>query len=236
MAIAKVQEVFRYTTAGGGTSVTIATPTAGNTLALWIQNINGATVSSITGGGVTWALQAAWSNAGGARTELWLGPNSSGSGTTISVSVSNFYARYDINITEWSGMPATITADGGSNTTTNNPNNLSPAITPTAGKPVLLLASDATFNQGISAGPSGGFTALNTVGGSSYGNFAYQIVGSASGSYQCGWTSTGSYGTAAAGLYAFDGATGGGATHGLFLPAPLTGLGSGGPFFANPLG
>lgn len=201
MAIAKVQEVSSYTASGGSTgkTLTISTPGAGNTLAIWGGNIDGASISSISGGGVTWTRQATFNGI-----ELWTGPNSSGSGTTITVTVSNTYARFNVNFTEWSGMPSTLTADGGSNASTSNPSNTTPSVTPT-GSPVLLLAGIITSTAGWSAGPTGGFTNLPVTGGSARIKFAYQIAGPASGSYQAGWTNVVSYGSTNAGLYGFDG-------------------------------
>lgn len=204
MTIAKVQEVSSYTASGGSANktITITAPTAGNTLILWVYNDGGTgDPTAVSGGGVTWTKTA---NFG--RLSLWTGPNSSGSGTTITVTVANTYSRSDCNVTEWSGMPATLTADGGSNGTSSNPNNVTPSVTPT-GTPVLLLAA-AYASAPYSAGPTGGFTAL-TMPNATRAKWAYQIADPASGSYQCGWTNSAGYSTATVGLYAFDGASSG---------------------------
>jgi len=216
MAIAKVQEVFSYSASGGSAdkTVTIATPGAGNTLVLLTNSTNGATVSSVSGGGVTWEYVVTSTNAAGDKVELWIGPNSSGSGTTITVTVSNTYARFDLSVTEWSGMPTTSVEDGGSEADTTSPDITTPSITPTAGQAVLLLAFANVYTTTVSAGPTGGFTAIPTTGGSGFGDFAYQIVESASGSYQAGWTTAAGYGTRRAGLFAFDGEEAGGAAVG----------------------
>jgi hypothetical protein len=215
VAIAKVQEVFSYSASGGSATknVTIAAPGAGNTLFLLVQNISAVAVTGVTGGGVTWAQVATWTNATGASGELWAGPNSSGSGTTVAVTVAATYSRHDLAVLEFSGMPTALTADGGSNANTNNPDNLTPAVTPTAGTPTVLLAIDVTYTRTTTAGPTGGFTAISTAGGSTYGNFAYQLVASAAGAYQCGWTASAAYATSGAGLYAFSGTAGGATGH-----------------------
>lgn len=217
MSIALVQQVFSYTASGGpvGKTITIAAPAAGNSLFLLVQNLNANAIVSVSGGGVTWAKIDSWANATGSTGELWAGANSSGSGTTITVTVTGTYAgRVDCNVSEWSGMPATLTADGGSSASTANPGNVTPSVTPTAGQPVLLLANNVTYTRTTTAGPTGGFTAMNVAGGSGYANFAYQIVASASGSYQCGWTASAAYANSYAGLYAFDGSAGGGGSVG----------------------
>ncbi len=207
MAITKVQEASSHTASGGGTSktITISTPGAGNTLVLMLCNNNSSgDMVSVSGGGVTWARQATF----GAQ-EIWLGPNSSGSGTTITLTVPNAYERWNANVTEWSGMPSTVTADGGSNGSTSNPANVTPSVTPTV-SPILFLASIQTASGGFSAGPSGGFTDLPVTSGNAKSKFAYQIADPASGAYQCGWTNVAGYGTSTAGLYAFAGSAGGG--------------------------
>lgn len=222
MAITLVQQVFSYATTGGtlNKTVTIATPGSGNTLVLMAQTVTDNPITAVTGGGVTWTKVASWQNAAVAGGEIWIGPNSSGSGTTITVTRTNLYGgRHDLNVSEWSGMPTTATADGGSNAVTNNPDNVTPSVTPTAGLPVLLLANNVVYTRTVTAGPSGGFTAFNVAGGSGYANFAYQVVAAASGSYQCGWTASAAYATSTAGLYAFDGTAGGGAPVAAFLPA-----------------
>lgn len=213
MAITKVQEVFSYLTSGGSVNktFTIAAPAAGSSLFLFTQSVSGELIVGVSGGGVTWTQIAVITAASGASGELWAGANSSGSGTTITVTTTNVYSgRIDAGFSEYAGMPATLTADGGSNATTNNPNNVTPSVTPTAGTPTLLLAADLTYNHTVSAGPTGGFTALSTTGGSGYAYYAYQIVASASGAYQAGWTNSAGYSASRAGLYAFSGSGGGG--------------------------
>lgn len=200
MSIALVQQATVYSPSGGGNpkSLTISTPGAGNTLMVFTRDVNGSGhPTAVSGGGVTWSLIATFG-----KYDLWMGENSSGSGTTISVTVPNTYARYDITFAEWSGMPTSLTADGGSHGVTTNPNVSTPSVTP-SGTPVLLLAA---VDTGISVGPSGGFTTL--IG--SQGSYAYQVADPASGSYQCTWTAFAGYGSEEAGLYAFDGSSGGG--------------------------
>ncbi len=236
MSIALAHQTFAKTVSGGSATktITIPTPAAGNTLVLMSQAVGGQTIVSVSGGGVTWSNVAVLTQLSGASGEIWIGANSSGSGTTISVTVSATYSNFDVSISEWSGMPATLTADGGSQASTANPTNVTPSVTPTAGKAVLLLATIVSYTGTETAGPSGGFTALDTTGGTGYAYFAYQVVASASGNYQCGWTASRSYSSAPAGLYAFDGSSGG-ASRPLFRQPLLNGLGAGGSFFNNPV-
>lgn len=216
MSIALVQQKFSYTASGGSSSKVItldSAPTAGSTLVLMIKNDAGQTVTSVSGGGVTWARHTTLTSSVPTKTEIWLGPNSSGSGTAITVVVSNTYQRYSASVSEWSGMPTTTTADGGSAADSANPSPTTPSVSPTGGTPVLLLAvAVGVSGRSLTAGPTGGFTALDVTGGppTADRSLAYQIVASASGSYQAGWTNSAGYGNTMAGLYAFTGDTGGG--------------------------
>jgi hypothetical protein len=211
--IAKVQEVSGLLTNGGGTTktVTIAAPAAGNALRLWVGSVTGATISSVSGGGVTWSLVNASVDTSGARLELWAGENSSGSGTTISVVMSTSYqGTCPYNLTEWSGMPTTAVVDGGPTTAAPTTAAIGTAsITPSAGNPVLIFAGAQVYTQSVTAGPTGGFTALSTASNVTMA-FAYQIVPAASGSYAAGWTKSASYGQCTTLIVGWDGATGGG--------------------------
>jgi hypothetical protein len=211
MSIALVQQVPTYTAFGGSAdkTITITVPSAGNALRLQLGCSSSQTINSVSGGGVTWSQVATQSElTGGIKTEIWAGDNSSGSGTTITINVSNTYSRVDAVFTEWSGMPTTPVADGGPTGNTGRSVTASTAsITPTAGKEVLILATAQGSGAVTNAGPTGGFTAL-TLAGSNSGlvGFAYQIVGSASGSYSTSWTVAHSYDYWATLIAGWDGA------------------------------
>lgn len=231
MAITLVNQTPAVGQSGVTIPITIPAPTAGNSLFLISGTIGGFTITGVIGGGVTWAQQIQESTVGGV--EIWAGPNSSGSGTTVTVTPSNQFNRFDFIVAEFSGMPSTLVLDGSapSNGNTGGGNNVTTAtITPTAGKVAVILAGAAT-QFAIGGSPTGGFTAFTTTATNTRG--AYQIVASTSGSYSSiiGTESTFSnYGTVIAG---FDGSST--AVSKLFRQANLSN-GAGGPFFSDPLG
>lgn len=222
----------------GGTTktVTIPAPTAGNTLVLLARFDGSASITAVSGSGATWS-QVATANSG-AQVEMWLGVNC-GTSTTISVTFNAGYiGSVDLTVVEVSGMPATATLDPatpGTNTGRSATATTS-ALTPTTGHALILFVVAGTDST-LTNSPSGSFVALTkAAGNSSKVAWAYQIVSSASGSYSTTFPDTPSYAFWATIIAGFDGASGGGPTESLFRQNPLTGLGSGGPFFANPIG
>lgn len=229
MAISLVNQTFVDTVSGGGSpnkNITIPTPAAGNGLVLFVGNVSGAALVGVSGGGVTWALIGSFIDpTTTARVGVWAGFDSTGIGSTVTVTRVNAYGSDAVNITEWSGLGATPTTDG-SGAGTTRPNVLTPTITPTAGSECLLMAGCTVFTSTVTAGPSGGFTGL-TGSSPAYQGYAYRIVPSASGSYQCGWTSAAAYGQAGAGIYSLtpSGGTGGGGSNAYRRPAMYQGMG-----------
>ncbi len=217
MSIALVQEVGGKTTSGGSTTktITISTPAAGNLLVLmFTPYLAPITVSSVTGGGVTWVLAGTCTN-GTLVSRCYYGVNSSGSGTTISVTISNTYVPLHYNISEWSGTdtapvfdPSISTNSGASGTASSS------SVTPTAGKEVLLLALGSTDGS-LTNSPTGSFTALTRDASSGSNGYAYRIVASASGSYQTTWANPFTYAWATF-IVGFDAAGGGGGGGGPF--------------------
>lgn len=217
MAIAQVQDIGTQLTVGGSTTKTIAisAPASGSMLTLFIVRPNASSISSVSGGGVTWSSVGSVSD-GIATIELWMGPNSSGSGTTISIVVSNSYSSYETHFGEWSGIDASPVADPANSTNTGTSTTASTSsVTPTAGKEVVLIAAGFSTND-LADSPTGSFTALTRSGtaggGIGAGNsvFAYRIVGSASGSYSTSWTGSAGYRAWATIIAGWDAAAGGG--------------------------
>jgi len=195
-------------TASGGTpkTITIPAPTNGNALRLLFHSINNATITSVSSTGATWTKFAGISNTTPARIELWGADNVTSAGTTVNLVISNVYAVCDVNITEWSGMPATGVPDGGSTNSGTGASVSTPSVTPAAGNPVLLMAATTVYTNTITAGPTGGFSALTKPSGAHAGlAWAYQLVTSASGSYSCGWTANAGYARYATIVQAWDG-------------------------------
>ncbi len=213
MSIALVQQVAGQPGNGSPKSITIATPGAGNALRLMITRPFATSITGITGGGVTWSRLGSVVNNSNSTwsVEIWGGDNSSGSGTTISVSVGNNYTTFDYNFSEWSGLDTTPVADPSpSGNTSTSSTAATSSVTPTAGKEVLLLAC-TRFAAIVTNSPSGGFTALTrTVTSEGY---AYQIVASASGSYSTTWALNVGYNPWATIIAGWDAAGGGGATY-----------------------
>jgi hypothetical protein len=215
MSIALVQQVTSLTAAGGSASktITIAAPAPGNALRLCLNYVGGQTITSVSGGGVTWSSVSTIAETGtGNVAAIWQGDNSSGSGTTITIVVQFTYSQVDVNLSEWSGMPATPVGDGGPSTNTGTSATVTSAsITPTAGQDVLLIAAAVgSGGSAVTNTPSGGFTALSTSGGSVTGGFGYLIASSASGSYSTTFPLSASYYSWAITIAGWDGTSGGG--------------------------
>lgn len=218
MAIAQVQDVAFRPAIGGSTtkSLTVTGLTAGSALRMWLTfSGTSSQISSMSGGSVTWSQLATIADTGGGRTlELWGADNCAGGGTTIDVVVANTYLQIEGNFSEWSGVDTTPVPDPAPSTNTaTSASAQSTSVTPTAGKEVLLLSAGEWIGNTWPASPDAGFTALTRHGSSSNEiGFAYKIVASASGSYQCTWTLPVGYrpwGTIIAGWDAAGGGGGG---------------------------
>lgn len=219
MAITKVQDIGTRLTLGGSTSktITISAPAAGSLLMLMITHYGSNSVTSVSGGGVTWTKVSNVTTSDSVYTaELWTGPNSSGSGTTITIVVSNTYDPYQTNFAEWSGLDTAPVADPSPSTNTGTSATTSTSsVTPTAGKDVLLVACGVSTND-LANTPSGSFSALaasaTALGGLGNGNsvFAYRLVTGASGSYSTSWTGSVGYRTWSTIIAGWDAAAGGG--------------------------
>lgn len=179
-----VQEVI---SGNGGTPrpVNIAAPVDGNTLVVIVGLANSAaTVTSVTGGGVTW-VQAAYQSNTNATISIWYGLNASGGGTTVTVNFSAGNAA--INFMEFSGIVSVETAEDGTEVlNTGNTTTLMPTtgnyITTNAND--VLIAGLKTSSTAYSSGPTNSFNRLTAASTSQEG--AYRIV-SATGTYSTDW-------------------------------------------------
>lgn len=180
---------------GGGNfvliNIAIPTVTAGNMLVLTSSMC--ATISSITGGGVTWQVAKAINGANG-DTEVWYGLNSSGATSpTIAVNQGGCGSvTVQMNVQEFSlpGGTSGVTIEAGtagSNSASGADGGtiVSGTITPTAGRNAVMFVTWArNTTQTRVSGPTGGFSydAGNPVSPGT-GNNSYQIVTGTSGSY-----------------------------------------------------
>ena len=214
MSISIVQQVPKHLATGGSPNktITIATPGAGNTLFLALTNVATFAATGVTGGGVTWSKVVSVTDAvGGEICELWAGANSSGSGTTITVTYSSAYmGASDATVVEVSGMPSTLTIDPASGATNTGQSGTAStaSITPTAGNSLIIfaVASTSAGTTTITNTPSGGFTALTLPTGAFVSTgWGYSIVPSATGSYSTTFPATPSYAHWATVIAGFDG-------------------------------
>jgi outer membrane protein assembly factor BamB len=168
-----------------------AAPAGGNTLVLYSGVAGAATVSTVSGGGVTWLNGTAVAPNSGC-TEIWYGLNSSGSGTTITITYTqtdNLVAR----VAEFSGILASGALDvkAGCGSTSASPATM-PSLTTTNANDLILsvYGTSGGNTYGASTNSFSDFptvTATNdTVG------FSYKIV-SSTGTYTSSRTVTSTF-------------------------------------------
>src|ERR1019366_7555265 len=193
--ITPVQNSSTETASGTTEKVTlVSNVTAGDGLVLLFSNADDTnTVSSVSGGGVTWTRvdQENDDAAGTADTEIWYGLGSTGGAgtTTITVTLSGTVAKaYPINVSEWSGIGGVDQAPAGTFNHTGSAVADGPSITPTKSDDMFVAAVGA--NSTVTGAPGGGFSAL-TAAGASASAFGYLIAtDSSSHQYTQGLTSS----------------------------------------------
>jgi hypothetical protein len=173
--------------------------TAGDALILVIADEagGGATVSSVSGGGVTWTKAVATSSVTNGDAEIWYGLNSTGTtgSTAITVNLSHNTNVQIADVSEWSGVstvgaldPSTNSNNGSSTSITAGP------ITPSMNGELVISDGYTGYTGSLDnpnpPTPSAGFTALvENSGLSGYyrGLGAYLVQGTA-GSISTTWT------------------------------------------------
>jgi hypothetical protein len=139
--------------------------TPGDGLVLLFGNAtNAVSVSSVSGGGVTWT-RAAQENDDQvtADTEVWYGLSSTGGSKTVTLTLSASAVKiYPLNVSEWSGIggldhaaPGTVNHSGSSTASVAS-------ITPSGSGDLFVGAVGA--NASISGSPGGGFSTLSSDG------------------------------------------------------------------------
>ena len=149
------------------TSATLpSNPAVGDILCVNIDKGWSSSVSSVTGGGVTWSpmvSQAATSLISGA---IWCGFNSTGIGKTVTV-VFSATSSVGFTLVDFTGIPnPSMWVEDTSTTATGNSTALTTGLLiGTSQTPEIMIGMGGTnaTGQGISAGPIGGFTTLTNI-------------------------------------------------------------------------
>lgn len=184
-------------------SITITAPAAGDLLVLTggaaNNNANGV-ITGVTQANVTWTL--AVHSLTNMPVGIWYGVAGASAGTSVTVQLAgNLTTTWRANVSEWSGT-ASSSVNGPTNSSSGNSTTADAgSVTPVASRNVLVIAlKEAT--GAVSAGPSNGFTALSTSGGSNW-SAAYLVVATANTSYNTAWTvSSGTWEADIASFYA----------------------------------
>ena len=183
-----VRQAVNTQSAGTTVVVTITAPTAFDTLVCFTYS-NAGDVSGVTGGGVTtWAklkgpgpISSVWNN-------IYWGVVDTTPSTSVTVTATSGFIL--ANVAEFSGR--SIGADA-STSQANGPS-AAPSVGPITATRGCIYLANLTTGLSITAGPTGGFTALTnaTVSGRSCQG-AY-LIAPAPSAATCGWT-TGSSGS-----------------------------------------
>ncbi|MGO9855004.1 MAG: beta strand repeat-containing protein, partial [Acidimicrobiales bacterium] len=183
--------------------------TAGDALVLTIadQSSNSAIVSSVSGGGVTWAKATSTGTTANGDAEIWYGLNSSGtSGSTVITVTLNHSTNVQIaNVSEWSGVATTGALDKTNNANNNTASISAGSVTPTVSGELII--SDAYLLNGNTTqpAPSNGFTSLAQMPGTTgnYRGYAAYLVDGSTTSISTAWTEPGGAGSWAAAIATF---------------------------------
>jgi hypothetical protein len=208
--IALVEQVV----ANGGANLTTQTitlpsaSTVGDTLILLVgdDHTNSATVSSVTGGGVTTWTNVTEKNGGNGHgeAEIWYGPvTSSASNVTVTLSGSTNWQL--ANVSEWSGIASTNPVDASTSSSGTATSFAAGPITTTVAGDLVISDAWTSFTPGFTTAQNSttaGYTALNqtTAGGAYYRAWGAYQVDASTGPISAGWTGPGSgfYATAIA--------------------------------------
>jgi fibronectin type 3 domain-containing protein len=111
---ARVQSATGNTGASAATTIAVTlggTPANGNTLVALVstRGTSSNSVSSVTGGGVTWQRAAQAANSGGVTTEIWYGPNVTNGTTAITITQASLISA--AVVAEYSGILAATPLD-----------------------------------------------------------------------------------------------------------------------------
>lgn len=168
-----VQQATSTASAGTILGTTLASsPRAGDTLMLTLGSLpSTSTITSITGGGVTW--QKAAQSGINRDAEIWYGLNSNGSGTQVSTTLSTAcQGTCMINISEWSGVATSSALNSTSTRNSSGTIIFSPTSTTSNAKDLIIATERGDNSSTLLTGPTGAFaglaSAVPTVGNSAY--------------------------------------------------------------------
>lgn len=172
MAASLVQQVVGNNGSGTTLVITIATPGAGNSLIALISAVR--PVTGITGGGVTWVQGPIFS-----QTQIWYGHNSSGSGTTITITCSTSLGNTKgANISEWSGLTNAAPQATNTNSNASGSTVTTNSVTPSTSNSLVIAAMSSTTANGYSSGPTNSFTRMTPNSTNRLVEGAYQVESS----------------------------------------------------------
>ena len=121
--------------------------------------------------------------------EIWYGPNSSGSGTTVTVTYTNTSGTRQVDVSEWSDIATSSPLDGSGGTNSGSSTNPATSSYSTSNADDLVIGTvkrDTGGGHTWDAGPTNSFTDLDTTDDKRF-HAAYRIV-SATGCYSTDWT------------------------------------------------
>lgn len=183
-SIAFVRQATNSAATSSSLVVTITAPNAGDALVLFSTN-NNASITAVSGGGVTWVS----GNVGGDGhiiTSIWYGLNSSGSGTSITITYADATGNPAANVSEFSNVATASAVDvSPSETNASTVNPYSPAAVTTNADDLIVAVAGS--NATVSAGPSDSFTGLTQVASSSNRTIPAYLSVNATGTYNTGW-------------------------------------------------
>ncbi len=175
-----------YATQGSGLSLAVTISAPASTNSLYVVFGGGVTqsVTSITGGGVTWNGSATIRSATNRDEEIWCGSLSSGSGTTVTINVSQNAASF-ATVVELAGTTCTADKTGSATTASTTGASFSGGtVTSTTNSADAILAG-MRYNGANSASIST-FSALQQ--GTGAANYAAIYFPGATGTYTPTWT------------------------------------------------
>jgi hypothetical protein len=183
--IALVQESSNATVGSNSLTLTLSNSVqAGDALVASFNNTHdGLTVTTISGGGVSWKLaNIETDNTVTADSEIWYGLDATGGPATVTVDLSGttdgvFYA---LNVSEWSGVGGLDQAPPGILDHVGSTPALAPAITPSTSGDLFIGVIGCSDPAIVSGPPGGGFSAFPVATNIYHTSYGYLVATDAS--------------------------------------------------------
>jgi hypothetical protein len=189
------------TPAASATSVTPTLSTgitAGDALILVIgdQSSNSAIVSSVSGGGVTWAKATSTGSTTNGDAEIWYGLNSSGTSgsTVITVTVSGSTNVQIADVSEWSGVATSSALDKSAHANGSSASISAGSVTPSQSGELIVSDAYLAYLNSSTVTPTNGFTSLTELPGQTgyYRGYGAYLGDATATSISTTWTEPGS--------------------------------------------